>query len=51
MADLFCRHARRRVRRKFKGLWSNDDTATYRTAQQVLKGEHLWLEEGVVRAR
>jgi hypothetical protein len=51
MADLFCRHARRRVRQKFKGIWSNDDGATYRTAQDVLKGEHLWLEEGVVGGR
>jgi hypothetical protein len=48
VADLFCRHARRRVRDKFRGLGSNDDTSTYRAAQDVLKGEHLWLEEGIV---
>jgi alkylation response protein AidB-like acyl-CoA dehydrogenase len=49
MADLFCRHARRRVRQKFKGLWSNDDMPTYRIAQEILHGRHLWLEEGTVR--
>lgn len=49
IADLFCRQARGRVRAKFKGLWRNEDTHTYRTAQEVLKGEHLWLEQGMVR--
>lgn len=48
IADLFCQHARRRVRLKFKGLWSNDDVPTYGLAQDVLRGEHLWLEQGVV---
>jgi len=48
LADLFCRQARGRVRAKFKGLWRNEDVPTYRVAQEVLAGEHLWLEQGMV---
>jgi alkylation response protein AidB-like acyl-CoA dehydrogenase len=49
MADLFCRQARGRVRAKFNGLWRNEDVPTYRVAQEVLAGQHRWLEEGMVR--
>jgi hypothetical protein len=44
LTDLFCRNARRKVRRLFQDLWSNDDTMKYRVAQSVLTGKHLWLE-------
>jgi len=44
LADLFCRNARRRVRRSFRDLWSNDDALKYRVGQRVLAGEHVWLE-------
>jgi len=46
LVDLFCRGSRRRVRRSFRDLWSNDDVLKYGVAQQVLRGEHAWLEEG-----
>jgi alkylation response protein AidB-like acyl-CoA dehydrogenase len=49
VADLFCRQARRRVDGLFDRVFSNDDVATYRLAQRVLKDEALWLEEGMVR--
>ena len=48
MADLFCRQARRRVEDSFHSLFRNDDVRTYRVAQQVLAGEHRWLEQGLV---
>ncbi|HZH40646.1 MAG TPA: acyl-CoA dehydrogenase family protein [Gemmatimonadales bacterium] len=48
MAELFCRQARERVRVKFQEMWNSADVPTYRTAQEVLKGEHLWLEKGLV---
>ena len=48
VADLFCRQARGRVRTKFAGLWRNEDTYTYRVAQEILKGDHRWLERGLV---
>jgi len=49
MADLFCRQARRRIEESFRSLFRNDDVRTYRVAQHVLAGEHLWLEQGLVR--
>ncbi|MGH7497223.1 MAG: acyl-CoA dehydrogenase family protein [Gemmatimonadales bacterium] len=49
LADLFSRHARRRVEERFAAVFDNDDVATYRTAQRVLRGEHSWLERGMVR--
>jgi alkylation response protein AidB-like acyl-CoA dehydrogenase len=49
LADLFCRHSRRRIEERFAHLFDNDDVATYRTAQAVLKGEHQWLESNLVR--
>ncbi|MGH7699041.1 MAG: hypothetical protein ACREMJ_00755, partial [Gemmatimonadales bacterium] len=48
LADVFCGQARGRVAAKFRGLWRNEDVPTYRVAQEVLKGEHRWLEEGMV---
>ncbi len=48
LADLFCRQARGRIEEKFGALWKNQDTRAYRVAQDVLKGEHRWLEQGMV---
>ena len=46
LADLFCRDSRRRVRRLFQDLWSNDDAGKNQLAASVMKGEQVWLEEG-----
>ena len=51
LADLFCRHARRRVRRRFRDVTDNDDEATYRVARRAMDGAYAWLEEGVVLQR
>src|SRR5436189_2664441 len=48
LADLFCRQARRRVRSKFNGLRRNEDVPTYKLAQEILAGEHRWLERDIV---
>ena len=48
VADLFCRQARRRATGLFRDLWSNDDDQGYRLARQILDGQHLWLEQGMV---
>ena len=48
LADVFCRQARARVKNTFRAVWSNADVPTYRVAQEVLKGEHRWLEAGMV---
>jgi alkylation response protein AidB-like acyl-CoA dehydrogenase len=47
VADVFCHRGRRRVDSLFRQVFSNDDVATYRLAQQVLKGDHIWLETGL----
>src|SRR5215207_8912729 len=47
LADLFIRQARRRVDALFGELFSNDDDANYKFAQQVLAGRHTWVEQGI----
>ena len=48
LADMFCRESRVRIRRAFAALDGKNDTAHYRLAQEVLRGEHTWLEEGIM---
>ena len=48
LADLFCREARVRIDRLFDAFYGADDRAMYRVAQQVLRGEHAWLETGII---
>ena len=49
MADVFSRLSRRNVNTLFRQVFRNDDVATYKLAQAVLKGEHEWLEDGIVK--
>jgi alkylation response protein AidB-like acyl-CoA dehydrogenase len=49
LADLFSRQARRRVEERFAAVFDNDDLAAYAVAQQVIRDEHLWLEQGMAR--
>jgi alkylation response protein AidB-like acyl-CoA dehydrogenase len=49
MADVFSRLSRRKVNALFRQVFRNDDVATYQLAQGVLKGEHAWLEDGIVQ--
>jgi alkylation response protein AidB-like acyl-CoA dehydrogenase len=51
LADLFCRHAWRRIAAHFRALGRNDDVRTYRVARSVLAGDHQWLERGMVDPR
>ncbi len=48
LADIFCMAATRRVKRKFRDLWSNDDDVKYRLARKVLDADYEWLEKGIV---
>ena len=48
LADVFCREARLRVDDLFEHLYGPTDDAVYRVSQQVLKGEHAWLESGII---
>jgi hypothetical protein len=46
LAGAFCRNSRRRVRRLFRDLWRNEDVRKNQLAASVMKGDHLWLEQG-----
>lgn len=48
LADMFCRSAKRKVKRLFKDLWSNEDELKYKTAQGILKGDQDWMISGIV---
>ncbi|GMR12247.1 MAG: acyl-CoA dehydrogenase family protein [Gemmatimonadota bacterium] len=48
LADVFCRHSRRRVADRFSSLFANVDSATYRVAQEAMAGRFEWLERGIV---
>jgi alkylation response protein AidB-like acyl-CoA dehydrogenase len=48
LADVFCREARLRIDDLFENLYGPTDDAVYRLSQQVLKGEHAWLESGII---
>ena len=48
LALQFSRTARRRIKQLFGDLWSNDDTLKYRSAPDVLKGRHAWMEAGIM---
>lgn len=48
LADLFCRQARARIQDRFRHLFANNDAATYRVAQEAMKGTFDWLDEGLL---
>src|SRR5690606_39009340 len=50
LADVFCRRSRRKVEQLFDEIFHNADNSTYRLAQEVLRGEHAWLEKGALPA-
>lgn len=50
LADLFCKHARRRVELLFDAIAHNHDAATYELARGVLDKRFEWLEQGIVAA-
>jgi alkylation response protein AidB-like acyl-CoA dehydrogenase len=48
LADAFCREARERIAASFRALYGSNDVLMYRLAQKVMKGQHAWLEDGIV---
>jgi hypothetical protein len=48
LADVFCRESRARIKKAFAALDGRNDVAHYKLAQEVLKGQHTWLEEGIM---
>jgi hypothetical protein len=48
LADLFCTTARRRIQENLRGVSLPEDRKGYNVAQELLRGEYAWLEEGIV---
>jgi alkylation response protein AidB-like acyl-CoA dehydrogenase len=48
LADDFVAQARLRVAQNFAGVAANADEHGYAVAQQVVAGEHVWLERGIL---
>jgi len=48
LADAACRRSRLTVARLFDALWTNTDDADEVLAKEVLDGEHLWAEAGII---
>jgi alkylation response protein AidB-like acyl-CoA dehydrogenase len=48
LADVFCREAEQRVDALFGNLYGRTDTSVYKLSQAVLKGEHAWIETGII---
>lgn len=48
LADAFCLEARDRINAHFDHLFGANDPAIYKVAMEVLRGEHAWLEQGIV---
>jgi hypothetical protein len=48
LADLFFRTARRKMRRLFRDLWTNEDARKNRLAASVMGGEQVWLAQGAM---
>ena len=49
MADVFCKQSRMRSEDLFRRVFKNADNSLYRLAQEVLRGEHEWLERGAMQ--
>jgi alkylation response protein AidB-like acyl-CoA dehydrogenase len=48
LADLFCKAARQRIDLLFENFYGAYDGDMYRVAQAVMRGEHAWLESGII---
>jgi alkylation response protein AidB-like acyl-CoA dehydrogenase len=48
IADLFCRGARRRIKRWFNDLWRNEDALKNAVAGDLLGGKHEWMLDGAL---
>jgi alkylation response protein AidB-like acyl-CoA dehydrogenase len=49
MADVFCKGSRMRIQDLFHRLYRNADNSIYKLSQEVLRGEHAWLERGAMQ--
>jgi alkylation response protein AidB-like acyl-CoA dehydrogenase len=50
LADLFCRAARVRIEHLFASFYGDYDGEMYKVGQAVMRGEHAWMETGIIDA-
>src|SRR5438477_5426288 len=48
LANAFCLEARDRIKVHFEQLFGANDPAIYKVAMEVLRGEHAWMETGII---
>jgi len=48
LVDDFALQARARIEANFRGVNDNSDQSGYALAQQIVAGEHEWLEQGII---
>ncbi|MGM0385840.1 MAG: acyl-CoA dehydrogenase family protein [Actinomycetota bacterium] len=48
LADAACRQARLRAERLFDALWTNTDAIDVALAREILAGDHVWAEHGIL---
>jgi alkylation response protein AidB-like acyl-CoA dehydrogenase len=48
LVDDFAAQAHARIEQNFRGVTDNSDQQGYDLAQQIVAGEHVWLERGIV---
>jgi alkylation response protein AidB-like acyl-CoA dehydrogenase len=48
LVDDFAAQARQRIEQNFRGVGANSDGHGYALAQEIVAGEHTWLERGTV---
>jgi len=51
LADLFCRTARGRIKRRFRAVSSNEDRLSNYIPEKLLKGHYEWLETDILKER
>jgi hypothetical protein len=50
LANVFCRHSRRKIEKLFEDVRDNADPETYDLARGILDKRFTWLENGIVDA-
>lgn len=48
MADAACAQSRLKTKRLFDALWTNTDDSDVKLSRELLNGDHVWIEHGVV---
>lgn len=48
LADLFCKEARLRIKRRFEDLTNNEDKLKKKISKNILQDEYVWMENDIM---